>query len=114
MKRFVIALAAFSMMTPVAAFAQGYHHDNGRRHVEKKVIIREKTVTPRDFHRDRHNHHRWARGRYLPREYRGRVVVYNRYHLARPERGRVWVNVGGQFLLINPHTGFVFATATPR
>lgn len=111
MKRFVIALAAFSMLTPVAAFAQdSYHHDRGR-HVEKRVIIREKVVTPRYHHR--HERH-WARGHYLPREYWGRVVVYNRYHLARPERGRVWVHVGNQFLLINPRTGFVFATATPR
>lgn len=99
MKRIVMALAALSVLAPVAAMAQT-HHDT----VEKKVIIKQEPM----------HHRHWDRGRVLPHEYRGNVVVYERYHLRRPGPDRVWVKARGQYLLINKRTGVIVETATPR
>jgi Ni/Co efflux regulator RcnB len=97
MKRFIIALTALSMLTPVAAFAQPRHYDHHGRHVEKRVIIKKKVV---------HRNH-WSRGRALPRQYRGHVVEYRRYHLRRPGHGQHWVRVGNEYLLIGIASGVI-------
>jgi Ni/Co efflux regulator RcnB len=57
------------------------------------------------------DHHRFYRGGYLPREYRGRPYYVNNWNaypgLYSPPHGYQWMNVDGQFLLVALATGLI-------
>lgn len=53
-------------------------------------------------------HHRWHRGDHIPRDVDVRVIVHHdRYRVRPPERGQVYVDVGGEIYLIAEATNRV-------
>ena len=59
----------------------------------------------------------WARGRVMPQDYRRHVVSerdWGRYHLSRPPRGHQWVEVDGNYALINMATGIIASLVQAR
>jgi Ni/Co efflux regulator RcnB len=115
-----VATATFAMGT--TAFADDdrrgggrRHHDGPRvehRHMERHTDRRYHHPGPRVVHREVRIVHpgpRWARGHYVPPEYRhGRYVV--RHHNPRlytPPRGHHWIQVNGDFLLVAAATGLI-------
>ncbi|MGC4397302.1 RcnB family protein [Hydrogenophaga sp. T2] len=127
-----VATATFAMGT--TAFADDdrrggrRHHDGPRiehrhveRHVDRRVIHHgpprhvERHIHhhgPRVVHRDVRIVHpgpRWARGHYVPPEYRhGRYVVRHHHpRLYTPPRGHHWIQVNGDFLLVAAATGLI-------
>jgi Ni/Co efflux regulator RcnB len=57
--------------------------------------------------------HVWARGEQIEPDVwsNARPVDYRQHHLRRPQRGYEWRESHGQYLLANPLTGVVAATA---
>ena len=52
----------------------------------------------------------FRRGRYIPREFRNRQYVvnnYQSYRLAAPPRGKQWVQVGSDYVLVAIATGLI-------
>lgn len=110
----VAAAVAFTGLLATEAMAQdwgpghrppehsGYEHpDNGHRPPPPPP-------PPRVEHR-REVHH-WRTGERLPRAYRGRdyvIVQPHHYHLRPAPRGREWVRVGPDAMLVIPGTGLI-------
>jgi len=69
-----------------------------------------------NYNQYRREYRRWARGAYLPYEYRNRwgtISNWSYYHLRRPGSGYVWVYDGDAYLLINRHTGYIADVVNP-
>lgn len=57
----------------------------------------------------------WAKGKQLPRNYRGNVVRdYGRYRLPPPRRDQHWVRVDNQYLLIGITSGIIASMVQGR
>jgi Ni/Co efflux regulator RcnB len=120
MKKLVIAGLALALIDSTAAFAQ-QRYDHGPDHGPMR-------------HDDRYDHHSpqvqrgpgprvmprpqwWARGHVMPSDYRRHVVGerdWRRYHLSRPPRGHQWVEVDGNYALINMATGIIASLVQAR
>lgn len=85
------------------------HHRDDRWHRARRGPP-PRVVVEKHYHAAPRHHHRWARGEYVPRMYRGSPYVvadYHAYHLAPPPRGHQWINVGADYFLIGVATGVV-------
>ena len=97
------ALAVATLATP-AAFAHDQHCGHDRHHDQRhdrrdhrndRRDYREYRKDVRQAYRqDQRNYRRWARGQYIPRDYRASryyINDYRSYRLAPPPRGYAWV-----------------------
>ena len=105
------ALALVTLATPTA-FAQSQyrgndrgHHDDRRDHRDYRDARRDYRDDRRDYRdyrkdvrkayrQDQRDYRRWARGQYMPRDYRASryyINDYRSYRLAPPPRGYAWV-----------------------
>lgn len=128
-----VAVATATVVMSSAAFADDdrrgrRHHDGPRaehRQVERHAGPRWHPPGPPRYE-ERHGYHhgprvvhrdvrivhtgpRWARGHYVPHEYRqGRYLVRGHHpRLYAPPRGHHWVQVNGDFLLVAAATGLI-------
>jgi len=109
MKRLLHVALAVSLLGPTVALAQPYRHDAPQdrsrdRNAHRPEARGPAPASPR--HRDAREHHgEWHHGeRYDGHRY---VLDWRRHHLRPPPRGYVWVNAGGQFLMIAIASGVI-------
>ncbi len=113
-KTLIAALAAVTALgaaTTAAAQPYGGYHNNRAGYDQR--YDRYDRYDRRDARQDRREvrqHRRWARGQYMPSQYRGsRYVVndYQRYRLAPPPRGYHYVRDGNDVVLAAVATGLI-------
>ncbi|MEJ7933616.1 RcnB family protein [Sphingobium sp. AN558] len=128
MKRFLMALAATTMVTSpmIAAQAQAAQHREVTRVVERdnhgRTIIEKRTVVrnDRNIRNDRNvrndrgirNGHRWAKGQRFDRRYANNYRVVNNYRdyrLSAPPRGYHWVRSGNDAVMVAITSGIIGA-----
>jgi Ni/Co efflux regulator RcnB len=111
MKRILTAALALAIVGGGAAEAKnegkgrGEGRGEGRRQSSERGYERREIPSPQ---------RRWERGERLPGAYRGGPVDYRNFQLRRPPRGYQWVNVGGDFLLMDTNSGLVLEVIPRR
>jgi Ni/Co efflux regulator RcnB len=101
MKKYLAVILGAALLAGSGATAQPYRNDNAR-HDQRYEQGRD----------SQSNAHRWARGQRMSAEYRNahsryRVADYRRYHLYAPGRGRQWVRVNNDYLLVGLASGLI-------
>ncbi|MFC7400191.1 RcnB family protein [Chelatococcus sp. GCM10030263] len=122
MKKLLIAGLALALIDSSAAFAQQRYdrspdhgpvrHDNMRDH-RPQQFERGPASRPRATQRPAW----WARGKAVPSSYRRHVVSdrdWRRHRLSRPPRGHQWVEVDGNYAMINMATGIISSLVQAR
>ena len=124
----VCTLTVTALLASSLAFAEGHgrpdnqqqdEYQNGSRHGQRDdrrgEYRDERNFDQREGRwnqrRQEYNAHgpEFARGRYIPREYRDRAyeVDYREHHLSPPPQGHRWVQVGADYVLIAIATGVI-------